>query len=227
MTYTEITWAADTPVSVENLNHLETQYDEAISNINDHNHDDDYYLKTYIESNFWNTGNVGPSSGCDADTLGGYEASEFAGIGVPSGIIILWHGAVGDIPGGWYLCNGANGTPDLRGRFVVSAGGTYGVGNTGGSSLVTPTATIDIQSHILTIPEMPYHHHSVIDKHHSPDRGYAPLTQGRLVAINFVSITRDTTYVGSGQGHDHEGSFVGDEQENRPPYYALCWIQKS
>ena len=31
------------------------------------------------------------------------------------------------------MCNGTNGTPDLRDRFVVGAGSTYVVGGTGGS----------------------------------------------------------------------------------------------
>ena len=47
---------------------------------------------------------------------------------IPSGGIIIWSGSSSAIPSGWYLCNGANGTPDLRNRFVVGAGSTYAVG---------------------------------------------------------------------------------------------------
>ncbi len=43
--------------------------------------------------------------------------------GVPSGVIVMWSGAIGSIPSGWALCDGANGTPDLRTRFVLGAGG--------------------------------------------------------------------------------------------------------
>lgn len=49
----------------------------------------------------------------------------------PSGGIIMWSGAVNDIPVGWALCDGSNGTPDLRDRFIVGAGGAYSVGDTG------------------------------------------------------------------------------------------------
>jgi len=52
---------------------------------------------------------------------------------IPSGGIIIWSGSSASIPSGWYLCNGSNSTPDLRDRFVVGAGSTYAVGNTGGS----------------------------------------------------------------------------------------------
>jgi hypothetical protein len=57
-----------------------------------------------------------------------------------TGMIILWSGSVATIPSGWYLCNGSNSTPDLRGRFVIAAqgdtGNTYDVGDTGNGSVV-------------------------------------------------------------------------------------------
>lgn len=40
---------------------------------------------------------------------------------IPIGCIVLWSGAVNSIPSGWRLCDGTNGTPDLRDRFVVGA----------------------------------------------------------------------------------------------------------
>lgn len=50
-----------------------------------------------------------------------------------SGLIYLWSGAIANIPAGFVLCNGANGTPDLRDRFVVGAGTTYNPDDVGGS----------------------------------------------------------------------------------------------
>ena len=50
------------------------------------------------------------------------------------GMIILWSGAIADIPGGFALCDGNNGTPDLRNRFIVGAGDMYAVDGTGGSA---------------------------------------------------------------------------------------------
>jgi microcystin-dependent protein len=35
---------------------------------------------------------------------------------IPKGVIVAWNGK--DTPTGWALCNGENGTPDLRGRFI-------------------------------------------------------------------------------------------------------------
>jgi hypothetical protein len=53
---------------------------------------------------------------------------------IPTGAIILWSGSIGSIPTGWALCDGTNGTPDLRNRFVIGAGSTYAVGASGGSA---------------------------------------------------------------------------------------------
>lgn len=65
------------------------------------------------------------------------------------GMIILWSGSVATIPSGWALCNGSNGTPDLRNRFVVCAGGAYPVDNTGGSSSHLHTITDPSHGHYL------------------------------------------------------------------------------
>ena len=70
---------------------------------------------------------------------------------LPAGVITLWSGAVAAVPSGWYLCNGSNGTPDLRDRFVVGAGSTYAVGATGGANTVTLDATmIPVHTHSLS-----------------------------------------------------------------------------
>lgn len=67
---------------------------------------------------------------------------KFVGGTVPIGVIILWSGSVASIPSGWQLCDGTNGTPDLRGKFVVGAGNTYAVGANGsGGGTVNLTHT--------------------------------------------------------------------------------------
>lgn len=77
---------------------------------------------------------------------------------MPSGGIIIWSGSIASIPSGWYLCDGNNGTPDLRDRFVVGAGSTYAVNAVGGEA-----------THTLTIAEMPAHHHSMGITHGDQD----------------------------------------------------------
>ena len=62
---------------------------------------------------------------------------------VPTGGIIMWSGSIASIPAGYVLCDGTNGTPNLKDSFVVGAGATYAVGNTGGftSSVTSSVGT--------------------------------------------------------------------------------------
>ncbi len=56
------------------------------------------------------------------------------GASVPAGVIVMWSGSLASIPAGWALCDGTNGTPDLRARFILGASGGEEPGATGGTS---------------------------------------------------------------------------------------------
>lgn len=55
------------------------------------------------------------------------------GANMPVGTVILWFGALEDIPDGWGACNSGDGRPDYRGRFVKCAGSGNPPGDIGGS----------------------------------------------------------------------------------------------
>lgn len=222
MVYIKTTWAADTEITSSLLNHLETQYDEAAYDVDHHDHDDYYYSKTEMNSGFWHAGNDGSGSGCDADTLGGHEAAYFAGVGAPSGLIVMYDGE--ETPSGWYDCDGSNGTPNLEDRFVVGAGDTYAVGGTGGSASVVPEATLTIAAHAITTAELPVHSHGWSDKYNN-QQGY--MSDNDPQSAPNSDALFNSGYAGGGQGHGHAGStFTGTAQENRPPFYALKYIMK-
>lgn len=61
----------------------------------------------------------------------------------PLEIIGLWKGSLATIPSGWLLCDGTNGTPDMRDRFMKVVNTAGEIGNTGGSH----THTHATQSH--------------------------------------------------------------------------------
>lgn len=70
--------------------------------------------------------------------------------GVPAGTIVMWSGADTAIPVGWKLCDGTNGTPDLRGKFIIGAGGAGGVAVRG---------AVGTNNHTITSSEAPAHTH--------------------------------------------------------------------
>jgi len=65
------------------------------------------------------------------------------------GVIVMWHGAWDDIPDGWALCDGTNGTPNLQNRFVTHAPIEPLMNTTGGSTGHKHEFTADIHRHDL------------------------------------------------------------------------------
>ena len=92
------------------------------------------------------------------------------GSAFPSGGIIMWSGSQSNIPSGWVLCDGNNSTPDLRDRFVLGAGNSYSVNDTGGSETVS-ISTSNMPSHTHTVNShshsLPSHSHTVSSHTHS------------------------------------------------------------
>lgn len=80
---------------------------------------------------------------------------------VQSGIIIMWGGE--SVPEGWVLCDGNNGTPNLTDKFVICAGSTYSVDDTGGSA----NTAIFAHTHTSSIAEDGNHNHDVTPNTHS------------------------------------------------------------
>lgn len=71
---------------------------------------------------------------------------------IPGGIIVMWSGTIDGIPGGWALCDGTNGTPDLSGRFIVS----YDAGNPDYNSIGNAAGA---DTYTLTQAQLPSHNH--------------------------------------------------------------------
>lgn len=205
---------------------------------------------------------TGPVIIPDGDTITGADDSIAENMihtllinrGIPYGGIIMWSGAIVDIPDSWALCDGNNGTPDLRNRFVVGAGDDYPVLQVGGSVTLTGTGTIasggehthtlTIADHELTVSELPEHFHSsgVCDENVQHfNHGNIPASPSTARGIAGTSSTGDieglSGVVGDGDGHTHAGSVADlggshthditlDDVDSLPPYFALCYIMK-
>ncbi len=62
------------------------------------------------------------------------ELEAFAAAVIPKGTIIAWYAKQGAFPRGWNVCDGSNGTPDLRGRFIRGVSDIAETGKTGGNT---------------------------------------------------------------------------------------------
>lgn len=132
---------------------------------------------------------------------------------IPVGAIIMWNGE--NIPDNWHLCDGTNGTPDLRDKFIVGSGASYAVGNTGGEN-----------THTLTLDEIPEHEHNLtLAKTVSSNNNYNDIStmaikQGTnlctLESLKASGVSTSSLPISSEEN--------GNGHENRPPYYALAFI---
>ena len=222
MTYVKIDFDAGQPVTVANINHLETQYDEFKAEFDVHDHDDEYYTKALADAKYFTAANDGAGSGLDADTVDGYSAGAIIAGGIPTKAVAIWSGSAASIPAGWGLCDGTSGTPDLRDRFIVGAGGAYNLGAVGGHSSRTPAGAVSVGGHAVTIAEMPPHAHDYTDTYNATQASQYMVKLHQLLA----EPAENTADEGQGQDHTHGAPFAGNAYENRPPYYALCLIMK-
>jgi hypothetical protein len=139
---------------------------------------------------------------------------------LPTGMILLWSGSIGSIPSGYLLCDGTNSTPDLRDRFIIGAGSSYSVNQTGGSADAivvshshTATSTVTDPGHLHTLP---FADGGTIGGSGATSGFRGTGTYNTSTATTGITVATTTATAGtSGTG------------ANLPPYFALCYIIKS
>ena len=138
-------------------------------------------------------------------------------VSIPSGCILIWSGSTGSVPSGFVICDGTNGTPDLRNSFVLGAGNAYTVGQTGGST----DAVIVSHTHTATVTD-PGHSHTL-----GADFAQAANGAGRNGVANSSVANYSTNTNTTGISVTNASTGVSGTNANMPPYYALAYIMKS
>ena len=111
---------------------------------------------------------------------------------------------------GWALCDGTNGTPDLRGRFVMGAGGDHAQGDSGGAAAIDSVTG----ETTLTVAQMPSHTHT-------SGGPASKKVYHEAVSYSYACVNTSTSATGGSEAHSHSLSL-----DILPPYYALAYIMK-
>lgn len=142
----------------------------------------------------------------------------------PIGVILAWSSDIDSIPKGWHICDGTEGTIDLRDKFILGVGSSHGYGTTGGE-----------ETHTLTVPEMPTHSHIQQIANNLVTSSRPAMSQYVYANANSSSSFTGNTlnFEATGRMNVAKGYQVktvsnGDNQphNNMPPYYTLYFIQK-
>jgi hypothetical protein len=135
----------------------------------------------------------------------------------PIGGIIAWTGSAASIPSGWQICDGTNGTKDLRGSFVYGASVDGDVGVSGGALTHTHTAGAVASggSHLHSV--------SLTSGVASGAASNSTITGSGYVAANHThGISGNTASNGA---HTHTPGTI-DAASSLPPYVKVYFIQR-
>lgn len=168
---------------------------------------------------------------------------------VHTGMVVLWTGSSGSVPAGWVICDGTNGTPNLRDQFVLGGGGA--LPTSGGSASTTtgatdPSGSLTVAGYALLATDLPQHTHQFGT---GSGGTYVAGGSGSGFSLNLSGSISYVTNYPSGQpvggnpiiqpayggssppaanAHTHNlsGSLTHTHSYLLPPYVALFYIMK-
>ena len=123
--------------------------------------------------------------------------------------------ATGVVRKDWHMCDGSNGTPDLRGRFILGASTTYPTSSTGGNEYTAHQHIIplgfDEQKNFFTVT----------------DAKYQPVFGSGVSEANYFNSGGNVyNNISLDHGPARLGYTSSTNLPTMPPYYALSYIMK-
>jgi microcystin-dependent protein len=137
-------------------------------------------------------------------------------------MVVMWDEPLSEIPAGWAICDGMNGTVDMSGRFPSGVADEASVG-TGGGANNQNLATSQLPAHThpnSTTDTVGDHKHTIYG---GDDFDVGSYENGAGSGGRFNTSTNGA--------HSHNISSIGSTGsgssiENRPQYYEIVFIQK-
>ena len=168
---------------------------------------------------------------------------------IPTGVIVMWSGSIASIPAGWYLCDGSNGTPDLRNKFVIAASaddsGTAKTAVTGSATQSggSKDAITVSHTHSTSVTDAGHRHFAAAGVDAASVFPNFTVTSGNQMAAGNGSSGGFERYILTGVSDDasvartsaastgisvsNTSTGSSGTNANLPPYYALAYIMKA
>jgi hypothetical protein len=191
---------------------------------------DDYTINGTLTSNGNTAINGNLTINGDSGTSGQFLTSSGAGSdprwttlnSFKTGMIMIWYGSAGAVPSGWAICDGSNGTPNLRNKFVMGANLASDVNTTGGSA----TSSLPEHSHTGSTNSTGGHTHSTLAGY--TGRYGAGANKHGITSSQLRDGIQDQVSVAGSHTHTVTINKAGKNPTNGnlPPYLALYYIMK-
>jgi microcystin-dependent protein/predicted acyltransferase (DUF342 family) len=128
----------------------------------------------------------------------------FSGLGtMPMSGIIIWSGS--ELPDGWAYCDGDNGTPDLRGRFII------------GSTYSEEPLTINGESTKYLLEQIGGKQYVTLEEEEMPSHSHSVEESDTTNHSHSIQTTNQNANTGNVQGGNHSHGLtdkVGDHYDN-------------
>lgn len=154
-------------------------------------------------------------------TVGEFKGGDFP---YPEGAIVAWYDSIDEIPDGWAVCDGTDGTPDLMGRFIRSVP----------DNLSDPGTTGGADFNSLDVSQLPSHSHTgtttTNGAHEHYFSGGGSYTPGYGADLNCGDRGRTSARTDPKGSHSHSAytnyTGSGSEFDNRPAFTEVVFIQR-
>lgn len=166
------------------------------------------------------------------DSSSKFASTEWVNKLIPKGSIIMFNGLSSEIPKGWHICDGTEGTPNLTGKFIKASNTS---GETGGKSTIQileenmPRHTHTFVGNQVTTSESGAHTHTIRGKYGKSDNAHDRDCLETGSETDLITTSQSGAHTHTIDMSATQLSYQGEGKpiEFEPLYYSLIYIMKT
>ena len=166
------------------------------------------------------------------DSSSKFASTEWVNKLIPKGSIIMFNGLSSEIPNGWHICDGTEGTPNLTGKFIKASNTS---GETGGKSTIQileenmPRHTHTFVGNQVTTSESGAHTHTIRGKYGKSDNANDRNCLETGSETDLITTSQSGAHTHTIDMSATQLSYQGGGKpiEFEPLYYSLIYIMKT